>query len=121
MYCTCNPRANILETFVVQTTSMFYHKPFKASVHIFHFGSLVLCNMPLLQVLTVSSFTPQQAQEVLDIAKDLKANPKKYASCMDRKTLLMLFEKPSLRTRCDLYDMPREKSDTCRGTLVDTC
>jgi ornithine carbamoyltransferase len=55
--------------------------------------------MPLRQVLTVSSFTPQQAQEVLDIAKDLKANPKKYASCMDRKTLLMLFEKPSLRTR----------------------
>lgn len=55
--------------------------------------------MPLLHALKISSFSADQVQEVLAIAQDLKAHPLKYAAAMARKTLLMLFEKPSLRTR----------------------
>jgi len=55
--------------------------------------------MPLVQVLKISSFTSTQVEEILAIAADIKANPRKYYSAMDHKTLLMLFEKPSLRTR----------------------
>nr|AMQ24250.1 ornithine transcarbamylase 2 [Euglena gracilis] len=55
--------------------------------------------MPLVQVLKISSFSAEQAGEILEIAMDIKANPKKYRSSMEQKTLLMLFEKPSLRTR----------------------
>lgn len=36
---------------------------------------------------------------VLDLADAMKANPAEYASAMAGKTLLMMFEKPSLRTR----------------------
>jgi ornithine carbamoyltransferase len=50
-------------------------------------------------VLTISSFTKDEVQHILDIAADLKKNPEKYSSALKQKTLLMLFEKPSLRTR----------------------
>jgi len=41
-------------------------------------------------------------QAVLDMAQDMKANPQSYMSALKQKTLLMLFEKPSLRTRVSL-------------------
>lgn len=36
---------------------------------------------------------------VLDLAAKVKADPQAYSQAMHRKTLLMMFEKPSLRTR----------------------
>lgn len=36
---------------------------------------------------------------LIELAKGIKAGPSKYAKAMDQKTLAMIFEKPSLRTR----------------------
>lgn len=50
-------------------------------------------------LISLKEWSPAQIREVLDLAKDVKANPEKYCDAMRRKTLLMIFEKPSLRTR----------------------
>lgn len=51
---------------------------------------------------TVTDFTKEEATFIIEKAKDIKANPEKYAHYLERKTVLMLFEKPSLRTRVSL-------------------
>lgn len=38
-------------------------------------------------------------KEIIDKAMEIKADPKKFSSVMKDKTLLMIFDKPSLRTR----------------------
>jgi ornithine carbamoyltransferase len=50
-------------------------------------------------LLKVSDFSKEECEEVINKAIDLKKDPKKYSSKLDGETLLMLFEKPSLRTR----------------------
>eukprot|EP00993_Chasmostoma_nieuportense_P001832 NODE_2678_length_1121_cov_34.330986_g2556_i0.p1 GENE.NODE_2678_length_1121_cov_34.330986_g2556_i0~~NODE_2678_length_1121_cov_34.330986_g2556_i0.p1 ORF type:complete len:337 (-),score=102.42 NODE_2678_length_1121_cov_34.330986_g2556_i0:109-1059(-) len=55
--------------------------------------------MPHVPVLTISSLTKPQVEEILALAQDLKRDRAKYSQCMAQKTLLMFFEKPSLRTR----------------------
>ncbi|MEN8253935.1 MAG: ornithine carbamoyltransferase [Verrucomicrobiota bacterium] len=50
-------------------------------------------------LISLKEWSPAKIREVLDLAKDVKASPDKYADAMARKTLLMIFEKPSLRTR----------------------
>ncbi|KAL0208269.1 hypothetical protein P9112_010856 [Eukaryota sp. TZLM1-RC] len=55
--------------------------------------------MPLRHILSASDFTREEFLQVLDLAKEMKTNPKKFTSTLEGKTLLMLFEKPSLRTR----------------------
>ncbi|KAL0232892.1 hypothetical protein GEMRC1_011639 [Eukaryota sp. GEM-RC1] len=55
--------------------------------------------MPLRHILTAADFSREEFIEILEIARDMKANPDKYSKSLERKTLLMLFEKPSLRTR----------------------
>jgi len=47
----------------------------------------------------ISDLSPDTFRMLLDLAVKMKANPKAYATVMKDKTLLMLFEKPSLRTR----------------------
>src|SRR5512146_2864311 len=49
--------------------------------------------------LTVRDFTPAQVRELLHLAGLIKATPAAYASALKGKTLAMIFEKPSLRTR----------------------
>ena len=44
-------------------------------------------------------FVSHALDEVLDLADRIKAKPGDYRNAMQRKTLLMIFEKPSLRTR----------------------
>jgi len=44
-------------------------------------------------------YTPDEVQEVLTVADEVKANPSHYAKALRGKTLFMYFEKPSLRTR----------------------
>jgi ornithine carbamoyltransferase len=44
-------------------------------------------------------FTPEELEKIIDLAIDVKNNPEKYATALKDKTLLMIFEKPSLRTR----------------------
>jgi len=50
-------------------------------------------------LLTLKDWTPEQINEVIAMARAIKANPEKYEDALHRKTLCMVFEKPSLRTR----------------------
>ena len=52
-----------------------------------------------LHVKTIACLSKEQVLKVLDLAKSMKADPLKYSSVLKQRTLLMLFEKPSLRTR----------------------
>jgi len=49
--------------------------------------------------LTVTSLTAEEFRKCLNLAIEMKKNPQAYADDLHQKTLLMLFEKPSLRTR----------------------
>lgn len=50
-------------------------------------------------LLTLREWSPKQILDVLDLAAEVKAHPERTANALERKTLLMIFEKPSLRTR----------------------
>ena len=50
-------------------------------------------------LLTLENWTPEQISEAVAMARTIKAHPEKYADTLRRKTLCMIFEKPSLRTR----------------------
>jgi ornithine carbamoyltransferase len=50
-------------------------------------------------LLKISDYDAKWLESVIELAEDVKGNPKKYEDHMHRKTLLMFFEKPSLRTR----------------------
>jgi ornithine carbamoyltransferase len=49
--------------------------------------------------LSLRDFTPAQARHLLDLAADIKARPAEFSGVLKGKTLAMIFEKPSLRTR----------------------
>jgi ornithine carbamoyltransferase len=49
--------------------------------------------------LTIRDFTTEELRHLLDLALDIKASPAKYSGALKGKTLAMIFEKPSLRTR----------------------
>jgi len=50
-------------------------------------------------VLKITDLSKEEVLAVLAKSADLKAHPERYADVMRGKTLLMLFQKPSLRTR----------------------
>lgn len=50
-------------------------------------------------LLDLSSLTEKEIISILDLADKIKKNPKKYSKKLKGKTLLMIFAKPSLRTR----------------------
>ena len=49
--------------------------------------------------LSIRDFSPEQIRALLDLACCIKADPLAYAHTLEGKTLAMIFEKPSLRTR----------------------
>jgi len=49
--------------------------------------------------LSIKDFTPRQIRRFLDIAIQIKTHPSAYSRALQGKTLAMIFEKPSLRTR----------------------
>ncbi len=49
--------------------------------------------------LSIRDFSPQEIGQFLHVACQLKAHPGGYTSALKGKTLAMIFEKPSLRTR----------------------
>ncbi len=49
--------------------------------------------------LSLCDFSPEQIRHLLDLATAIKANPEGYSTALKGKTLAMIFEKPSLRTR----------------------
>ena len=50
-------------------------------------------------LLTGKETSKQQVLDLINLGKDLKANPKKYADSLKGKTIVTIFEKQSLRTR----------------------
>lgn len=57
---------------------------------------------PATMVTKISDLSSTQVAAVLDLAHKMKANPQDYYNALPNETLLMLFEKPSLRTRVSL-------------------
>jgi ornithine carbamoyltransferase len=49
--------------------------------------------------LTIRDFTTEQLRHLLDRALEIKAHPAHFADALKGKTLALIFEKPSLRTR----------------------
>ena len=49
--------------------------------------------------LTIRDFTSEELRHLLDLARDIKARPASFVDALKGKTLAMIFEKPSLRTR----------------------
>jgi ornithine carbamoyltransferase len=49
--------------------------------------------------LTIRDFTPDELQATLKLAANMKAHPEQYSTALKGKTLALIFEKPSLRTR----------------------
>lgn len=58
--------------------------------------------LPLRHVTKISDLNRAEISSVLSLAADMKKTPSDYYDVLKRKTLLMLFEKPSLRTRVSL-------------------
>jgi len=57
---------------------------------------------PLLlsnDLLTGSEWNPLQSRELLQLSAEVKARPGRYAAALHGKSLALIFEKPSLRTR----------------------
>ena len=50
-------------------------------------------------LLTMKDFSWKEIEKLIDLAADVKKTPSKYSAKLQGKTLLMIFEKPSLRTR----------------------
>src|SRR5512146_1343724 len=49
--------------------------------------------------LSIRDFSPQEIHDLLEQARQVKADPEAYVTALNGKTLAMIFEKPSLRTR----------------------
>jgi ornithine carbamoyltransferase len=49
--------------------------------------------------LSLRDFTPQEIRALLNLARQIKARPLDYSKVLEGKTLALIFEKPSLRTR----------------------
>lgn len=50
-------------------------------------------------LIDLTDLTKEEIISILDLADDIKKNPENYSQALYGKTLLMIFEKPSLRTR----------------------
>ncbi len=53
----------------------------------------------MMHLLSLSDWTREQVEDAVRLAALLKAGPAGYASALRGRILLMMFEKPSLRTR----------------------
>ncbi len=48
---------------------------------------------------SIHDFEANEIEQILNLAEIMKANPDRYTDVLSGKTLIMIFEKPSLRTR----------------------
>jgi ornithine carbamoyltransferase len=55
--------------------------------------------MRVKDFLTIRDLDSEELQHLLDLAIDIKANPDRFSGALRGKTLALIFEKPSLRTR----------------------
>jgi len=49
--------------------------------------------------LSIKDFSPEEIRYLLDLAREIKSHPSAHHGALKGKTLAMIFEKPSLRTR----------------------
>jgi len=52
-----------------------------------------------LDLVALADWPARLVAETVALGLDIKAHPERYRDAMDRRTLIMIFEKPSLRTR----------------------
>jgi ornithine carbamoyltransferase len=50
-------------------------------------------------LVSLKDYSREEIEEIFDLARKLKANPRAYAEALKGKTLAMIFQKPSTRTR----------------------
>ncbi len=87
----------------------------------------------MLHLISMKEWPPQLIEEVLNLADDVKRQPAKYATALAGQTLLMIFEKPSLRTRVSFetgvtqmgghaiyYDMSTSPLGAGKENIADT-
>jgi len=87
----------------------------------------------MLHLITLRNWAREQIEEVLDLAAEMKKVPEKFQDAMRGKVLVMIFEKPSLRTRvsfetgmCQMggdaiyYDMSTSPLGMGKETIHDT-
>lgn len=87
----------------------------------------------MLHLISLNDWSSEQIFEVLDTADQVKRSPKNYREALTHKTLLMIFEKPSLRTRVSFetgmmqlgghaifYDMSTSPLGAGKETVHDT-
>src|SRR2546425_3497113 len=55
--------------------------------------------MQSTDLISIDDLGRQEVAEILDLALRIKEEPAAYRSALAQKTLVMIFEKPSLRTR----------------------
>src|SRR5690348_18295259 len=49
--------------------------------------------------LSIKDFSPEEIRYLLDLAREIKTHPAAHHGALKGKTLALIFEKPSLRTR----------------------
>lgn len=87
----------------------------------------------MLHLISIDDWSAELIREVIALGREMKRNPGAYADAMNRKTLLMVFEKPSLRTRVSFetgmsqmgghaifYDMTTSPLGAGKETIHDT-
>ncbi|NKB24879.1 MAG: ornithine carbamoyltransferase [Kiritimatiellae bacterium] len=84
-------------------------------------------------LISLNDWSTDLLLQVLDLAHEAKKNPTRFRNTVDRKTLWMIFEKPSLRTRVSFevamtqmgghaiyYDMSSSPLGTGKESVSDT-
>jgi ornithine carbamoyltransferase len=87
----------------------------------------------VIHLITLKDWSRAQIEEVLDLAKEMKKFPEEFQDAMQGKILVMIFEKPSLRTRVSFeagmfqmggnaiyYDMATSPLSAGKETIHDT-
>jgi ornithine carbamoyltransferase len=62
-------------------------------------GIITLHGMKQKHLVSLRDYTRQELEEVFDLTRQLKADPRAYANALRGKSLAMIFQKPSTRTR----------------------
>src|SRR5438309_11118815 len=56
-------------------------------------------DMRLKDFIEIHDWTAAEVMEIFELAKEIKAKPKKFRDALEGQTLAMIFQKPSTRTR----------------------